>query len=76
LPLFPPLNECFNAPLKLEAVDEDIVLAFHAFQADVRTEAHHLPFVAPAGVLFLEPQDVAHFEFDKSHVYKNPKLTF
>jgi hypothetical protein len=53
--LFPPFYEGFDPTLKLEPVDEHVMLTFHAFDADVRAEAYHLPLIAATGVLLPEP---------------------
>ena len=50
------------------ALNEDTVLTLKTLDADIGTEPHHLPFIAAAGVLFLEANHVAQPYLD-NHFY-------
>ncbi len=58
-----PGDKFFNTPYQDASLQEDTVLAFPAADADVRSQAHHLPLAAAAGVAFFETDDVAQFDF-------------
>jgi len=58
VPLLSPGNEGFNPAFKDTSVKENAALTFEAFNPYVGTESDHLPFVAPAGVFFLEADHI------------------
>ena len=49
------------------------VLALEAFNADVRAQPYYLPFVAAAGVLLLEADNVTKFYFH-NHCHSPQRL--
>jgi len=57
----PPGNKLFNPAFKDASLQQDTVLAFKAFYADIRSQSYHLPFVTAAGVLFFKADDIAYF---------------
>ena len=49
----------FHSAFKDASLQKDAALAFLAFNPDVCPQPHYLPFVAAAGVLLLEADDVS-----------------
>ena len=45
--------------LKDTAVEENVALAFKAFNPDISTQPYHLPLIATTGVLLLEANHIA-----------------
>ena len=49
----PTRYKTLDPPLQDRTFQEDIVLAFETFDADIRPQSHHHPFVAAAGMRLL-----------------------
>jgi len=58
--LLSPGDKGFNPAFKDTSFQHHIMLALEAFNPDVGTKPDYLPFIAAAGVLFLEPDDITH----------------
>jgi hypothetical protein len=56
--LLPVGDKGFNAALKGASGKEDVVLALEASDSYICPDPYHLPLVTPAGVAFLEADDV------------------
>ena len=52
-------NKGYNSTLKEAAVEEDMALAFKAFNADISPQPYHLPLIATTRVLLLETNHIA-----------------
>jgi len=48
----------FHSAFKDTSLQKDTVLAFKAFNTDVCPQSHYLPFIAAAGMLLLEVNDI------------------
>ena len=57
-PSVPSRNKLLNPALKDTSCQEDTAMAFQAFYAYISPQPYHLPLVAAAGVLLLEPDHV------------------
>ena len=45
-------------------------MALEAFYADISPQPHHLPLIATAGMLFLEPNDITESNLN-NHSYQD-----
>jgi hypothetical protein len=52
-------NKIFDPPLEGTALQKNPALALEAFNPDICPQPDHLPFIAAAGVLLLEADDIA-----------------
>jgi len=67
--LFTPRGNLFNPAFKDTSFQKDTVLAFEAFNPDISTESDYLPFIAAAGMLLLQADDITQLYFHDHTFY-------